>query len=541
MPRVLPSGLPRPGSAPDLLRGIPWRALALIALVAVAYHYTFESLISGLTLQTPLAYLGFVPILALVIAWARLARSPVPLPIHDRQLDYIVGLTLIGLAGSILWLMPSQSAEFWLSRLDLVSLPFFVAGTVALLFGTRRLWAVRIPIFFLFLAWPAPYIPVVGDAMRAFADLAAAAVGRITTILPFASVAPGDPTLFFVGSGPSAFAVSIGSACSGVNGLVGYLLLGGVLADLGQGSRRRRLTWLAVGLVLVWVLNVVRIMAILAAGAAWGQAAALDVLHPYAGLVLFDVVLFAMLAVAPRFGVHLALPVRRPDTALAIPSPVRKVRVALAVGVACAVAIGLSDGALARYSAVAGELGNARIAPLNALNSTLPGWQAQYVAAYPQAQQFFGTAATWNRVLYSADSTAPLRSSVPIYLDVINTTDPGTLAAYGLDACYQFHGYRIDGTYSVDVGSGVTGQVIDYHNTAQGTDWSALWWEWPYTDGTGTYFERVVIFVTGGPDATYSGAAPGPTVGAPRFQSTDDFLVSMGRAIVTDQLTKAVS
>ncbi len=541
MRRVLPSGLPRLGPVPDAVRRLPWRALALIALVAVAYHYTFTSLVSGLTLQTPLAYLGFVPILALVIAWVRLSRLPAPLPIHDRQLDYIVGLTLIALAGSILWLMPSSSAEFWLARLDLVSLPFFVAGTVALLFGTRRLWAVRIPVLFLFLAWPAPYIPVVGDAMRAFADLAAAAVGRITTILPIATAAPGDPTLFFVGSGSAAFAVSIGSACSGVNGLVGYLLLGGVLADLGQGSRRRRLAWLAVGLALVWVLNVVRILAILAAGAAWGQAAALDVLHPYAGLVLFDVVLFAMLVLAPRFGVHLALPSRRPGTALSIPSPVRRVRVALAVGVICAVAIGVSDGALVRYSAVAGALGSARIAPLNALNAQLPGWQTQYVSAFPQAQQFFGSAATWNRVLYSSDSSASLRSSAPIYLDVINTPDPGTLAAYGLDACYQFHGYRIDSTVSVEMGSGVTGQVIDYHNTAQGTDWSALWWEWPYTDGTGTYYERVVIFVTGGPDATYAGAAAGPTVAAPRFQATDDFLVSMGRAIVADQLRRAVS
>ncbi len=541
MPRVLPGGLRRPGPAPAVVRRLPWRALALIALVALAYHYTFTSLISGLTLQTPLAYLGFVPVLALVIAWVRLSRSAAPLPIHDRQLDYIVGLTLIALAGSILWLMPTTSAEFWLARLDLVSLPFFVAGTVALLFGTRRLWAVRIPILFLFLAWPAPYIPVVGDAMRAFADLAATAVARITTILPFASVAPGDPTLFFVGSGSSSFAVSIGSACSGVNGLVGYLLLGGVLVDLGQGSRRRRVAWLGVGLALVWVLNVVRILGILAAGAAWGQAAALDVLHPYAGLVLFDVVLFAMLALAPRFGVRLALPSRRPGTALSIPSPVRRVRIALAVGVVCAVAIGVSDGALVRYSAVAGALGSARIAPLNALNAQLPGWQTQYVSAFPQAQQFFGSAATWNRVLYSSDSSAPLRSSAPIYLDVINTTDPGTLAAYGLDACYRFHGYRIDGTYSVDVGSGVTGQVIDYHNPSQGTDWSALWWEWPYTDGTGTYYERVVIFVTGGPDATYAGAAAGPTVAAPRFQSTDDFLVSMGRAIVADQLRRAVS
>ncbi len=542
MLRALPSAAARLGTLPDQARarGLPVHALALVGLVALAYNYSFASLIGGLTLQTPLAYLGFVPVLALVVAWVHLCREPAPLAIHDRQLDYIVGLGLIGLAGFILLLMPTQSAQFWLDRLDLVSLPFFVAGLVALLFGVRRLWAVRIPILFLFLAWPAPYIPVVGDAMRAFADLAASAVARITTVLPFASAAPGDDTLFFVGSGSGAFAVSVSTACSGVNGLVGYLLLGGVLADLGQGPRRRRLAWLIVGLVLVWALNVARILAILAAGAAWGQTAALDVLHPYAGLVLFDLVLVAMLVLASRFGVRLALPSVRPGTALHVPTPVRRIRFPLAVAAVCALAVGVGDANLVRYSALAGELGNARIPALNALDPALPDWQAQYVADFPQARQFFGGAATWNRVLYSSLPGASLQSSAPIYLDVINTDDPGSLAAYGLEACYRFHGYSIESTAPVAVGGGVTGQVIDYHNAGTGEDWSSLWWEWPTTDGTRTHYERVVIFVTGGPAATYTGASTGPRVDAVRFQSTDDFLVTMGRSIAAAQLKRTV-
>ncbi|HYM83256.1 MAG TPA: exosortase/archaeosortase family protein, partial [Candidatus Dormibacteraeota bacterium] len=513
-----------------LVQRLPWRAIALVGLVVVAYHYSFQTLLDGLTLETPLAYLGFVPILALVVAWSHLARHPAPLPIHDRQLDYIVGTAMIGVAAAILLLMPASSAAFWLSRLDLVSLPFFVAGLIALLYGVRRLWALKVPILFLFLAWPAPYLPLVGDALRAFADLAASAVAAVTAIVPVARPAPGDQTLFFVGSGPAAFAVSVGSACSGVNGLVGYLILGGVLLDIGRGPRGGKAAWLGVGLALVWLLNVVRIVTILIVGARFGEAAALDVLHPYAGLVLFDVALLSMLAIAPRFGVSMSLPVVRPGTILRVPTPVRRVRVAVLVATVAAVVIALGDAGLARYSALAGELGNARIARLDALDPQVPGWQVSYVAAYTQARQFFGSAASWDRVLYSSTPVAALRSSIPIYVDVIDTQDASTLTAYGLEACYQFHGYRIESSADVAVGPGLSGQLIDYHDPTHGTDWSALWWEWPVTDGSRTSFERVVIFATGGPGASFAGAPAGPTV-ADRFQPIDDFLLGLGRTM----------
>src|ERR1700709_132312 len=53
-----------------------------------ASHYSITSLARTLGSDTPLAYLGLVPVLALGLAWAK--RRPVAYepPIHDRQLDY---------------------------------------------------------------------------------------------------------------------------------------------------------------------------------------------------------------------------------------------------------------------------------------------------------------------------------------------------------------------------------------------------------------------------------------------------------------------
>jgi exosortase/archaeosortase family protein len=245
------------------LERVPRRALALLGLVFVAYHYSLQTLARGLALQTPLADLALVPVIALILAWVRLRREPAPRPIHDRQVDYIVGLGLIAAALALVMLLPATlETRFWLYRIDLLSLPFFVAGVVTLLWGVRRAWAAKVPILFLLLAWPLPYAPLVGDWTDAFTAATAGILGLISHVLPIATVTAGDGLSFIIGSGPAAFAVSVGSACAGVNSLVGFVLVGSALAYIVRGPRRRRLAWLAAGLTIIWALNVVRIEAI---------------------------------------------------------------------------------------------------------------------------------------------------------------------------------------------------------------------------------------------------------------------------------------
>jgi len=504
---------------------VPVRALVLVLVVLVAYNYSLATLLRGVSLQTPLGYLAFVPVIALVLGWMRLAREPVPLAIHDRHVDYIAGIGLLALATAIAIVAPGDMS-FWLRRYDLLGLPFFVAGLVALFYGARRLWALKVPILFLFLAWPVPYAPLLGDGTRAFAALTASAVATLARVIPIARPAPGDDTIFYVGQGVAAFPVSIGSACAGVNGLVGFLLVGGALAYAVRGSPVRRVAWLAVGLTLTWLLNVVRIEAIFVAGAMYGRDVALEVLHPVAGLVAFNVGVLAMLLAARPVGLRfVTLPPHPSGAAVRAALPVRRIQLPLLVGLNLAVVLAAVNAGYARFEAVSGDLGQARLAAFDIMQPVVRGWELSYVGRYDQATQFFGERATWDRVLYSSLPGASLGSSVPVYLDVIDTDDPGALAAYGLAACYQFHGYRIEQSASVDLGSGITAEVIDYSVPRGGKEWSAVWWEWPYAHDTGTWYERMVVFVSA-PAAVSDQPLPD------RFATTNRFLVSLASEIV---------
>ncbi len=167
-------------------RANPGRWLLVLAQVGVALGATgmafWASLISlgaGFPGHLALGALGLVPLISLALAVGIAIRRQRPEPdIHDRYLDYILGLALLGSATAAMWFLPrSMSIFFWSWRLDLVWLPFFAAGAVTLLCGARALWRYRAPIIFLFLAWPLPY--VIARLPGALSAVAIAAVGLI--------------------------------------------------------------------------------------------------------------------------------------------------------------------------------------------------------------------------------------------------------------------------------------------------------------------------------------------------------------------------
>lgn len=523
-------------------RGLPLRAAAIIGLVLIAYNYSLITLARGLGLQTPLAYLALVPVIAVGLAAARLRIEPRQLPIHDRQVDWIVGLGLLGLASAVLILVPDPtSSTFWLQRLDLLTLPIFVAGLIALLFGVRRAWSLKGPLAFLLLAWPVPYNIFLASGTGWFTDLTAGLIANITRIVPIAKVSPADDTLYFIGSGAQGFSVSISSACAGMNSVVGFLLIGTAMLFVVRGPIVRRALWLAIGLGIIFALNVIRIIGILVVGGAFGQGAAIDVLHPVAGLLIFNFGVLLMVLLVPRFGLRFIGPSDRPGPgAPDAPSPVARVRPALAVGLVVALVLGLTNAAFARYDAISSGLADARLQSFDVRTMTLPDWKSRFISAFPQAKQYFGSSATWDRASFWSVPGAELSSSRSVYLDVITTDDPGSFAAYGLQACYRFHGYTIASVSTMDIGAGVHAQLIDYVNTKVKADWSALWWEWPYTENGKTRYERVVILMGEGPKTQFSGVeAEDITSQVPRFAESDRFLVTLGREIVRSQLATA--
>jgi hypothetical protein len=219
-------------------------------------------------------------------------------------------------------------------------------------------------------------------------------------------------------------------------------------------------------------------------------------------------------------------------------SPIHRVRPALALSLVVALALGFVNAGYARYAPLVNPVGAAQLRAFDIRHASVADWNDRFVDTFAQGKQFFGATSTWQRIQYTSNPNASLQADAPIYVDVINTQDSGTLDAYGLQACYLFHGYHIESLTPADIGIGVPAQVIDYRNPKAGTDWSALWWEWPYRQGSQTWYERIVVFVANGPAVEFrGGATDAPPAQSARFSDTNRFLVSLARAMVRTHLS----
>jgi exosortase/archaeosortase family protein len=535
--------------APAYLRlGVGARAGLALTLIAIAYHYSIGTLLRSLTLATPLAYLGLVPGIALALALLRAVPGPEEPNIHDRQLDYIVGFPLLLMALLVAWALPiQQSTFFWLWRIDLLSLPMFVAGVVAIVFGVRALWRIRAGIGFLLLAWPIPYLSALGHGLRAFTDTTLSGLDATLRVLPLAQPVKGmDGSLFSLVHNGDLFVVSVASECSGVNGFVGFLIVGTAMILVLQGSLGRKIAWLVSGLLLMWVINLARILIVFEVGRSLGPSVALNWLHPFFGLVTFNIGVLVMAFLAPAFGLAFALSAGK---ATSTGSPVGRQRHRPTVGGRAAIGIVLVatlaacvlNERLQQYELVAHEMGTPRLSGFSEANASVAGWSLQQSDTYPSIRQFLGDDAAWVRYAYTPQPSvaeATLRAATPVVMDVMNTADRTSLSAFGLEACYQFHHYQIVDAHRVGLAGGVVGNQLAYRNPADNRGWVVVYWEWPIVTGAQERYERVVLSVR--EDGTIWQApplAPGG-ISAPEL-AMGDWLSGTSLPPVSPQLSRA--
>ena len=376
----------------------------LLVSVLVAYNYSLSTLLQTADQQTPLAYISLVPAIALALAAIRARPLRPEPPIYDRHVDYTIGIPLILAAVAVNELLPARmSAMFWVYRVDLLTLPVFVAGAVAIIFGSRVLWRQRLAVLFLFLAWPYPYQKYLLGVLNAFTTVTLLAMQKIAVWTHLAKPASSlDQTLFVVTHNGSTFVLSVVSACSGVNGVVGFLLVGSAFAAIVRGPVVRKVLWLLGGMTLLWAINLVRITFIFFAGKEWGESVAINVFHPFIGLVTFSLGVLAMILLIKPLGMHIAigedspLPTPAPPAVatgpMAVPSlfakaeaapkhkaplAVPKVTMAIVAVVVAALVVGVSNVGLRSYNLVAGVTGQAKLFAYVRYPSAPPdGWSS---------------------------------------------------------------------------------------------------------------------------------------------------------------------
>jgi exosortase/archaeosortase family protein len=539
---------------------------ALIAVTVIAYSYSLTTLVQLADLNSPLAYVSLVPIMALILAAVHSRPSQPEPAIHDRQTDYIIGVPLMLAALCVNLFLPSKlSAMFWVWRIDLLTMPFFVAGAVAVIFGVRVLWRQKVAVAFLLLAWTYPYTSVLLGILNAFTTATLFGLTEILRVVHVATPTGGvGNTLFLVNHNGHRFELSVISACSGVSSVVGFFLVGTAFAAVIRGPIIRKVIWLVGGMALLWGLNLFRLVLVFWSGHQFGEHFAIDVLHPYIGLFLFTVGVAIMILCIRPMGLRIGNE-GRISTADAAESktptegeggarrhslPVPHVYLAVSLVLVIAIILGVSNVGLQTYNLVADVSGAPKVVSFIDDPVTPVGWTSRYEATFEWAAPLFGEQSTWNRYELYPGVGGDLQAHTDVIADVIDTPDLQSFAAFGVEQCYQFHGYTLNNVSQVSLPGGITGQTLAYNSQQYGS-WTIVYWILPVKRGTSNVYERVVLYVqnlhgviaaaTSGDQAGIRNQAGGPGASPQQVVQlqNQDFLVAYAREMISDQANQS--
>ncbi|MGC8651632.1 MAG: exosortase/archaeosortase family protein [Candidatus Micrarchaeia archaeon] len=191
------------------------------------------------------------------------------------------------------------SFAYFSYRLDTFIWPIFIMALVATLFGpdgVRKMKA--LPVYALF-ASPLLLLPLFGFN---------GAWASANSSLVYAMLKAFGVPLSRIGntfSGLSGPAITISATCVSLGTFVALLMFMIPVAYLYRGSMKGKILWLAAGVVLMLLLNILRIASVMLAGAYYGLDSSVLLFHLFAGQVLFYIAVIAMIILGGRFGLHI--------------------------------------------------------------------------------------------------------------------------------------------------------------------------------------------------------------------------------------------
>jgi hypothetical protein len=416
----------------------------IVVLTAIAFRHSFAALATTTREGGIGGYVWTIFPASVLVALGVARRNRTELPIHDRQTDIIVGI--MGLVLALLIqsvLLPRYALYFYLLRLDLLALWLFVLCCTIVLFGLR-------PVFRFAWVW--------GMLLLVFS-------------LPYYL------TVIFLGGGKFA----AGSATLIISGL-------GTGIALGPSIRRG-----AIGSAASW-------------GVGFTVLTIMTILFPDAPLVAYQQIpaLSAIVLVNSTMelrerGGGMRLLDRKVEP-LAAKQVWRAVPLVVAVAIALAVMplpTQVTSAPISRNSPDTLSFGRPLVAP--------DGWETTKRKNYPDVKRLYGDNAALVRQWMTAQSGDhrfdKMSRRRTIVVDSLVSQRPFSFDVYPGRILYGLTGARLSAFRPVDLGMGVTGQMLSVVDDHLLVTWNGLQFAW----GDGHIAQRVTIFASDNhePDAEF--------------------------------------
>lgn len=424
---------------PTYLLIVRWTWIA--AVTGIAFHQSFVSIATTAHFEGIGGYVWTVPTVAILVAFGISRRHRTELPIHDRQTDIIVGTMGLVLALLIqLVLLQRYALYFHLLRLDLLAVWVYVLSSSIVLFGLR---------------------PVARFAW-------------VWAMMSMVFALPCYLLVIFLGGGKFA----AGAA---------NLLIAGVGAGIATGRTvRRGLT----GSVAAWVVGFA-VLGLIAVAFADAPVVVYQEVPPVTAVIVVGIAMF--------LGSRRGMPKRVLDRKVQ-PLAVRQVWSAMPLVVAIAVPL-----AFVQLPTQANTTPISTTIPVR-LSAGQPlaapqGWATVRRQNYLDMKRLYGENAVlvrqWMTSLKGDTRFDKLARPRTVVVDSLASERPFSFSVYPNRVLYGLTAARISAQRSVDLGMGVTGQMISVVDDDLLVTWNSLQFAW----GDSQFAQRVTILAVDNHDA----------------------------------------
>ncbi len=216
-----------------------------------------------------------------------------------KSYNFVAGILLCAVSLLAYWygIYTFSSTEY-----HMLTLPFFVAGLILVLFNTQTLKKLAFPLAFLFFLTPPPdqFINGLGSLL---ANLSAAASNGLANLFGMhATISSSNIGPIITLSTPSqgVLLFNVAIECSGIYSLIGFVVFAVFTTYITKSTIWSKLFFIIMGIPLVLALNIIRITILLGIGDVFGENLTLIVFHDVAGTVLIFFGVLIMLFITDK-------------------------------------------------------------------------------------------------------------------------------------------------------------------------------------------------------------------------------------------------
>jgi exosortase len=281
-----------------------FRGASLIAILGIFYWQDLTAIFVSAWSDAEVSYLFAIPILVSFLVWRKrkVIGALIGNPFEEQTLGKNRLPTISGalLCATAVFLYFYGAITFTPLEYHLLTLPIFTTGLILLFFNPATLRHLAFPVLFLFFLVPPP-TTLYYAAGSFLADISAHASASIVTAFGMPSTVTylsGNPNVVMMNGGQPVSTFIVDFTCSGINGLITFVVFTVFLAYIVRDKFWKKIAVIAVGLPLIYFLNIIRIAILLAAGFNYGAATVESFLHPLSGLILtfFGALFLALIA-----------------------------------------------------------------------------------------------------------------------------------------------------------------------------------------------------------------------------------------------------